>query len=107
MKKKIWGILCLNHFQKCVLFIILIFEIDQLLNGRAYARAMTAHALWQQALSKIIFSNLKNNNEEFATLVNDEANSCVFKRFHYTEIIENDVFKKFGNFRKQIKRACK
>lgn len=46
--------------------------IDHITSGRAYARAVRAHTLLQQALSQLIFEDLKENNADFLNVLNDE-----------------------------------
>ena len=41
--------------------------IDHIMSGRAYARAVRAHILLQQTLSRLIFANLMDNNNSFVT----------------------------------------
>lgn len=66
--------------------------IDHILSGRAYARAVRAHSLLQQALSQFIFENLMEHNADFVNLLNDEEKSMIFEMFNYTEITENEGF---------------
>lgn len=66
--------------------------IDHIASGHAYARAVRAHTLLQQALSQLIFENLMENNTGFANVLNDEDNSMIFEMFNYTEIAENHGF---------------
>ncbi|GFT97257.1 uncharacterized protein TNCV_2205491 [Trichonephila clavipes] len=67
--------------------------IDHIISGRAYARAVRARTLLQQALSKLIFGNLMEHNTDFVNLLNDEEKSMIFEMFNYAEVIENQAFR--------------
>lgn len=67
--------------------------IDHITSGHAYARAVRAHTLLQQALSLLIFENLMEHNTDFANVLNDKDNSMIFEMFNYTEITANHGFR--------------
>ncbi|GFS90818.1 uncharacterized protein TNCV_1004011 [Trichonephila clavipes] len=67
--------------------------IDHIISGRAYARAVRAHTLLQQASSKLIFDNLMEHNTDFVNLLNDEEKSMIFEMFNYAEVIESQEFR--------------
>lgn len=46
-------------------------SVDQMLKGKAYARAVRAHQLLQLALGNIVFKEIENDTDEFQDLKED------------------------------------
>lgn len=81
-------------------------SVDKILNGHAYARAVRAHIILQQALSLLIFEELKNDSVEFKKLIENEDNfTC---DMNIDEIQSNEAFKRlnelFENYLKKIEK---
>lgn len=66
-------------------------SVDKILNGHSYARAVRAHILLQQALSLLIFDELKNESVEFKNLTENE--DYFTYDMNIDEINSNEAFK--------------
>lgn len=69
-------------------------SVDKILNGHSYARAVRAHILLQQALSLLIFDELKDDSVEFKILTESEDNFTY--DMNIDEIQSNESFKRLN-----------
>lgn len=69
-------------------------SVDQLLSGHSYARAVRAHCILQQALSLLIFDELKRDDVEFKKLI--ESEDIFTYEMNINEIQSNADFEKLN-----------
>lgn len=69
-------------------------SVDKILSGHSYARAVRAHIILQQALSLLIFDELKKDNLEFRECIKNANNFRII--FNFEEIQSSEEFEKLN-----------
>lgn len=80
-------------------------SVDKILNGHSYARAVQTHIILQQALSLLIFEELKNDSVEFKKLIENEDNFTY--DMNIDEIHSNEAFKRLELFENHLEKSEK